>query len=70
MKTEGFKKGFMKTVSSSNVGANSRHIERKVFKMKELRTRGIVKVVLIPTEENASDLLTKGPRPCTGQVSG
>ena len=46
-------------VNSSNVTANSRHIERKVFKMKELCARGIAKVTLVPTAENAADLLTK-----------
>ena len=46
-------------VNGSNVTANSRHIERKVFKMKELRVRGMVKVVLIPTAENSADILTK-----------
>ena len=46
-------------VNSETVTANSRHIERKVLKMKELRVRGIVKVVLVPTAENEADLLTK-----------
>ena len=44
---------------SSVIGANSRHIERKAFKMKELRHRKIAKVTLIPTAENSADLLTK-----------
>ena len=46
-------------MNSSNVTANSRHIERKVFKMKELCAWGIAKVTLVPTAENAADLLTK-----------
>jgi hypothetical protein len=46
-------------VNGPTVGANSRHIERKVFKMKELRVRNMVKVTLIPTADNAADLLTK-----------
>ena len=46
-------------VNSSVIGANSRHIERKAFKMKELRHRKIAKVTLIPTAENSADLLTK-----------
>ena len=46
-------------VNSSTVGANLRHVERKVFKMKELRIRGIARVVLVPTDDNSADLLTK-----------
>ena len=41
------------------VGQNSRHVERKVFKMRELQHNNQVRVRLIPTAENAADLLTK-----------
>ena len=43
----------------STVGANSRHVERKVFKMRELQHQGKVRVGLIPTALNAADLFTK-----------
>ena len=46
-------------VNSTTVGTNSRHIERKVFKMKELRINNVAKVSLVPTAENAADLFTK-----------
>ena len=41
------------------VGQNSRHVERKVFKMRELHHRGVVVVRLVPTAENGADMLTK-----------
>ena len=40
-------------------GKNSRHVERKVYKMRELRTDGVVKLILVPTEDMTADLLTK-----------
>ena len=46
--------------NSSTTGQNSRHVERKVFKMRELRRRGVVKVIHVPTKDNAADLFTKG----------
>ena len=57
-------------VSTDNKGAydlchrftsaqNSRHIERKVFKMRELRGAGVVTVKHVPTELNPADLFTK-----------
>ena len=38
---------------------NSRHIDRKLFKMRELRGAGRVTVRYIPTDENEADLFTK-----------
>ena len=38
---------------------NSRHVDRKLFKMRELRGAGIVTVELIPTADNPADLFTK-----------
>ena len=38
---------------------NSRHIDRKLFKMRELRGNGLVTVSHIPTESNPADLFTK-----------
>ena len=38
---------------------NSRHIDRKLFKMRELRGAGIVVVKKVPTEFNPADLFTK-----------
>ena len=40
-------------------GKNSRHIERKGFKMRELHFDGVVKLIHVPTEEMVADLLTK-----------
>ena len=38
---------------------HTRHIDRKLFKMRELRGAGIVSLKLIPTETNPADLFTK-----------
>ena len=38
---------------------NSRHVDRKMFKMRELRGAGVVEVMHIATELNPSDLFTK-----------
>ena len=38
---------------------NSRHIDRKLFKMRELRGAGVVTVEWIPTELNPADIFTK-----------
>lgn len=37
----------------------SRHIDRKLFKMRELRGAGTVYVNYVPTEVNPADLFTK-----------
>ena len=39
--------------------ANSRHVDRKLFKMRELRGAGVVTVAHVPTEFNPADLFTK-----------
>ena len=38
---------------------HSRHIERKLFKMREMRGAGLVQVRYVPTGENTADLFTK-----------
>ena len=38
---------------------NSRHVDRKLFKMRELRGAGFVNVRHMPGESNPADLLTK-----------
>lgn len=38
---------------------HSRHVDRKMFKMRELRGAGVVNVSHIPTEDNPADLFTK-----------
>ena len=40
-------------------GKNSRHVDRKVYKMRELRREGKVKMRQIPTDEMRADMLTK-----------
>ena len=39
--------------------ANSRHVDRKLFKMRELRGAGFVNVNWIGTDDNPADLFTK-----------
>ena len=41
------------------VGANSRHVERRVFKMRELQHNGKVIVRHISTKLNSADMFTK-----------
>ncbi len=38
---------------------DSKSAVRKVFKMRELKHNGIVKVIHVPTSENAADIFTK-----------
>ena len=38
---------------------NSRHVDRKLFRMRELRGAGVVTVDHVPTELNPADLMTK-----------
>ena len=38
---------------------HSHHIDRKMFKMRELNAAGVVKVKFVATEENTADLFTK-----------
>ena len=40
-------------------GRHSRHVERKYFKMRELKHTGKVKLLLVPTKEMAADMMTK-----------
>ena len=40
-------------------GQFSRHVERKHFKMREVRAAGKVNLTLIPTSENSADMFTK-----------
>ena len=40
-------------------GKHTRHVARRVFKMRELQHSGVVKMQLIPTADMAADLLTK-----------
>jgi len=38
---------------------NSRHVDRKVYKMRELRVGGVVKLKLPPAKDMDADILTK-----------
>ena len=38
---------------------NSRHVDRKLFKMREMRGAGLVTVRYVPTDENTADIFTK-----------
>jgi hypothetical protein len=40
-------------------GPTSRHVERKVNKMRELQREGKVRVTHVPTDDNAADIFTK-----------
>ena len=42
-----------------SAGKHSRHVERKVYKMRELKRRGTVKLIHVRTAEMSADLLTK-----------
>ena len=35
----------------TTAGSNSRHVDRKVYKMRELQHGGVVKTVLVPTKD-------------------
>jgi hypothetical protein len=52
-------KGAYDLIHRDGPGKNSRHIERRAFKMRELRGLNKVIVKLIPTAENEADLMTK-----------
>ena len=52
-------KGAYDLCHRTTVRPNSRHVERKVFRMRELNHEGKVRVTLVPTADNYSDLLTK-----------
>ena len=52
-------KGAHDACQRDTVTPMARHVERKVLKMRELRMAGKVKVILVPTAENAADILTK-----------
>ena len=43
----------------ATVGKNSRHVERKVFKMRELQFARVVRLTLVPTDDMVADILTK-----------
>ena len=38
---------------------HSRHIDRKLYKMRELRSAGRVTVKYVPTDDNTADIFTK-----------
>ena len=52
-------KGAYDLCHRATAGKNSRHVERKVFKMRELQHAGKVKLVLVPTNEMRADMFTK-----------
>ena len=39
--------------------SHSRHVDRRLFKMREMRGAGLVHVRWIPTDDNPADLFTK-----------
>ena len=51
--------GAFNLVHRTTVGKNSKHVERRCYKMRELYHSGIVKLVLVPTAEMHADMLTK-----------
>ena len=38
---------------------HSRHIDRKLYKMREMRGKGLVNVRYVPTDDNTADIFTK-----------
>ena len=48
-----------KTADRFTSAQNSRHVDRKMFKMRELRGAGFVAVKHVPTEINPADIFTK-----------
>jgi hypothetical protein len=52
-------KGAYDLCHRTTTGKNSRHVERKVWKMRELHALDVVKLVLVPTEDMCADMLTK-----------
>jgi hypothetical protein len=52
-------KGAYDLCHRSTAGKNSRHVDRKVYKMRELQHSGVVKTVLVPTKDMRADMLTK-----------
>ncbi len=51
-------KGAYDLYHRTTTGKNSRHVERKVWKMRELHALDVVKLVLVPTEDMCADMLT------------
>ena len=52
-------KGAYDLCHRTTAGKNSRHVERKVWKMRELQRNGKVKLILVPTADMRADMLTK-----------
>ena len=52
-------KGAWELCHKDTSAQHTRHIDRKLFKLREMRGAGIVKVQYIPTDENTADLFTK-----------
>ena len=42
-----------------SVGAHTRHVDRRVYKARELRAMRVIKPRLVPTDDNVSDMFTK-----------
>ena len=52
-------KGAYDLCHRTTAGKNSRHVDRKVYKMRELQNAGKVRTVLVPTKDMRADMLTK-----------
>ena len=52
-------KGAYDLCHRTTAGKNSRHVDRKLFKMRGLRGAGVVRVRHIPGETNPADMFTK-----------
>ena len=52
-------KGAYDLCHRTTVGRNSRHIERRGFKMRELRATGVVRLELVRTDDMDADMFTK-----------
>jgi hypothetical protein len=52
-------KGAFDLCHRTTVGKNSKHVDRREYKMRELRADGVVTLVHTPTDEMDADMLTK-----------
>ena len=55
-------KGAVDLVNGYQVGAGTKHIDIRMFFVRDLKDEGIIEVRWIPTEDNESDICTKNAK--------